>query len=68
MEYTTKDGEILDVICQQTYGTTGKSFGQVLFSPENYDVTTCDVFSAGAVITLPHMKPETRKTDTMLWE
>lgn len=68
MQYTTKDGEKLDVICWQNYGSTKGTFEAVLFSPENYDATTAEIFSAGTVIELPPVEPAKRKAVTRLWE
>jgi len=68
MLYTAKDGEKLDVVCWQNYGLIRGTFEAVLFSPENYDVTTTEIFSAGTVIELPPVEPAKRKSETQLWE
>ncbi|TIT85214.1 MAG: phage tail protein [Mesorhizobium sp.] len=68
MEYTTKDGEKLDVICFKNYGFVNGSFEQTLYAVENYDLTTTEVFTAGTVINLPVIKPEAKKQDVSLWD
>lgn len=68
MQYKTKDGEVLDKICHDTYGFTDNAFEKVLFESSNYDNTSFNVFNAGTVIELPVIEPAKKKTQTMLWE
>lgn len=68
MEYSTKNGEKLDVICFKQYGFTNNSFENSLFDTKNYDLTTSEVFSAGVVIELPIIKPDEKSVTNSLWE
>ena len=68
MQYTTKDGEKLDVICFKNYGYVNGAFEQALFEPANYDQTTSEVFAAGTAIDLPIVKPDEKKQEYSLWE
>lgn len=68
MEYTTKDGEKLDVICFKNYGYVDGAFEQALYEPANYDLTTTEIFTAGTTIDLPIIKPNKNKQTYSLWE
>lgn len=71
MIYTTKNGDRLDTICQQHYGATDGVVEAVMFNPANYDITTLEVFSAGAAITLPTMSASDTvqaQEEHVLWE
>lgn len=68
MQYVTKDGEKLDLICFDNYGFVNNSFEMVLYDPVNYDRTTKEIFSAGDDIELPVIEPEQAQTETMIWE
>lgn len=68
MQYTTKDGERLDIICARHYAVVNNTFEAVLYSPENYDLTTHEVFTAGSTFDLPVVKPAEKKTETSLWD
>ena len=71
MQYTTKDGERLDAICRQCYGTTDGVFEAVLYDTTNYDITSSEVFNAGTIINLPAVSEsqtiQTQK-EYVLWE
>ncbi|MED7790465.1 tail protein X [Klebsiella aerogenes] len=68
MQYTTKDGERLDIICARHYGTVNNTFEQVLYDHANADLTTAEIFSAGVTITLPVITPAEKKVENQLWE
>ncbi|SUW63305.1 Phage Tail Protein X [Buttiauxella agrestis] len=68
MQYTTKNGEKLDVICFKKYGFVNNAVEQALYEPANYDLTTSEVFSAGTEIDLPVIKPDEKKQEYSLWE
>nr|WP_159465780.1 tail protein X [Scandinavium goeteborgense] len=68
MQYTTKDGERLDIICARHYAAVNNTFEAVLFSPENYDLTTIEIFNTGSTFDLPAVKPAEKKTETSLWD
>lgn len=68
MEYSTKDGDRLDIICARHYGTVNNTFEQVLYYTGNADLTTAEVFNSGVVITLPVVKPAEKKVENQLWE
>ena len=67
MQYTTKNGEKLDVICFKNYGYVNGAFEKVLYEPDNYDLTTSEVFSAGTKIDLPVVKSDEKKQSYSLW-
>ena len=64
--YTTKDGDVLDQICQNYYGKTSKIVEQVI---EAYPQTTElePVFEAGIKITLPDIIEEKESETVKLW-
>lgn len=68
MQYTTKNGERLDVICFKKYGFVNGSVEQVLYEPQNYDLTTIEVFPAGVTFDMPIIKPDETKQEYSLWE
>lgn len=68
MQYTTKDGDRLDMICARHYGSVHNTFEQVLYDPANDDLTTSEVFAAGVTITLPTVKPADKQDDVVLWK
>lgn len=68
MEYTTKDGDKLDVICANHYGFTNNSFETVLFDTNNYDQTTAEVFSSGVKIELPIISANESIDTYSLWD
>ncbi|ELY5938921.1 tail protein X [Cronobacter malonaticus] len=70
-KYTTNDGDRLDAICRKCYGSTHGVVEAVLYDTANYDTTTTEVFSAGAVINLPVISAsETiqKLEEHVLWE
>lgn len=71
MKYQTKDGDRLDMICQRHYGATDGVVEAVMFDPANYDITTTEVFTAGAAIELPAMSASDTvqaQEEHVLWE
>lgn len=68
MQYTTKEGEKLDIICLKKYGYVNNSFEKVLYDPVNYDLTTNEIFTAGVVFELPIIKPDEKRTENALWD
>lgn len=42
MQYTTKDGERLDIICARHYGSVNNTFEQVVYDHANADLTTAE--------------------------
>lgn len=68
MQYTTKDGDRLDIICARHYGTVNNTFEKVLYDPANADLTTSEVFAAGVTLTLPVVEPSEKKTEVSLWD
>ncbi|MBL5919785.1 tail protein X [Lelliottia amnigena] len=68
MQYTTKYGDRLDIICARHYGAVNNTFEQVLYDTDNYDLTTHEVFDAGTTFTLPVVKPSVKKTEYSLWD
>lgn len=68
MQYTTKDGEKLDNICLKKYGYVNNSFEKVLYAPENYDLTTSEVFTNGVTFELPIIKPDEKRIENSLWD
>jgi phage tail protein X len=64
--YTTKDGDILDQICQNYYGSTAKIVEQVL--EVNPHLSELDaVFDAGIKITLPKITIQKESEIVKLW-
>lgn len=65
--YTTKDGDTLDHIVWQHYGTTAGTFERVLALNRhlaNYDA----VLPAGVQITLPDLTNTTKKQKIKMWQ
>jgi phage tail protein X len=68
VEYTTKYGERLDIICVRHYAAVNNTFEAVLYATENYDLTSSEVFDAGVTFTLPVVKPAEKKIENSLWD
>ncbi|MFT5702887.1 MAG: phage tail protein X [Rickettsiales bacterium] len=64
--YTAKDGEVLDNICYQYYGTTLGTVEQVLEA--NYGLgCQPDVLDAGTKIILPEITQKEQEETVKLW-
>jgi len=64
--YTTRDGDVLDQICQNYYGSTAKIVEQVLEA--NLHLSNLDaVFEAGVKITLPEITIKKESEIVKLW-
>ena len=64
--YTTRDGDVLDQICQNYYGSTAKIVEQVLEA--NLHLSNLDaVFEAGVKITLPEITIQKEYEIVKLW-
>jgi|TARA_Y100000389_G_scaffold179538_1_gene193674 phage tail protein X len=64
--YTTRDGDILDRICQNYYGSTTKIVERVLEA--NPHLSELDaVFDAGVKITLPEITIQKESEIVKLW-
>ena len=64
--YTTRDGDVLDQICQNYYGSTAKIVEQVLEA--NPNLSNLDaVFEAGVKITLPEITIQKESEIVKLW-
>ena len=64
--YTTRDGDVLDQICQNYYGSTAKIVQQVLEA--NLHLSNLDaVFEAGVKITLPEITIQKESEIVKLW-
>jgi phage tail protein X len=64
--YTTKDGDVLDQICQNYYGKTSKIVEQVI--EVNPHIAKLDAtFEAGIKITLPDIIEEKESETVKLW-
>jgi len=64
--YLTKDGDILDQICQNYYGKTSKIVEQVI-EANPHIVEVEPVFEAGIKITLPDISGEKESETVKLW-
>jgi len=64
--YTTRDGDVLDQICQNYYGGTAKIVEQVLEA--NPHLSNLDaIFEAGIKITLPEITIQKESEIVKLW-
>ncbi|MDA9231175.1 tail protein X [Rickettsiales bacterium] len=64
--YTTRDGDVLDQICQNYYGSKAKIVEQVLEA--NPHLSNLDaVFEAGVKITLPEVTIQKESEIVKLW-
>ena len=64
--YTTRDGDVLDQICQNYYGSTVKIVEQVLEA--NPNLSNLDaVLDAGVKITLPEITIQKESEIVKLW-
>ena len=64
--YTTKDGDVLDQICQNYYGKTSKIVEQVIEA--NPHIVELDaIFEVGIKITLPDIIQEKESETVKLW-
>ena len=64
--YTTRDGDVLDQICQNYYGSTVKIVEQVLeVNPHLSELEA--VFDAGVKITLPEIIIQKESEIVKLW-
>lgn len=67
VEYTTKDGDVIDQICWQHYGRTAGLVEQVLEANPHlaeYPI----ILDAGVVIKLPVLEPVQQQVLTKWWE
>ncbi len=64
--YTTKDGDILDQICQNYYGKTSKIVEQVI-EANPHIVELEAVFEAGIKIILPDIIQKQESETVKLW-
>ena len=64
--YTTKDGDVLDQICQEYYGSTSGIVEQVLEVNRHLELEP-DVFNAGTKITLPEITANQETEIVKLW-
>ena len=64
--YITKDGDVLDQICQNYYGKTSKIVEQVI-EANPHIVELEPVFEAGIKITLPDISGEKESETVKLW-
>ena len=64
--YLTKDGDILDQICQNYYGKTSKIVEHVI-EANPHIVEVEPVFEAGIKITLPDISGEKESEIVKLW-
>ena len=64
--YLTKDGDILDQICQNYYGKTSKIVEQVI-EANPHIVEVDPVFEAVIKITLPYISGEKESETVKLW-
>jgi phage tail protein X len=66
INYTTKDGDVLDQICQNYYGKTSKIVEQVI-EANPHIVELEAVFEAGIKITLPDIVSIQESETVKLW-
>ena len=64
--YTTKDGDVLDQICQEYYGATSGVVEKVLEANRHLELEP-DVLSAGTKITLPEINQNEKQETVKLW-
>ena len=64
--YLTKDGDVLDQICQNYYGKTSKIVEQVI-EANPHIVELEAVFETGIKITLPDISGEKESETVKLW-
>ena len=64
--YLTKDGDVLDQICQNYYGKTNKIVEQVI-DVNSHIVELEPVFEAGIKITLPDIIQEKESETVKRW-
>ena len=64
--YTTKDGDILDHICQQYYGKTSGIVEQVLEANRHLELEP-DTLDAGTKIVLPEVNQNEQQETVKLW-
>lgn len=64
--YTSKDGDVLDQICQQYYGATSGIVEQVLEANRHLELEP-DTLNAGAKITLPEVNQNEKQETVKLW-
>ena len=64
--YTTKDGDVLDAICQKYYGSTLGTVEQVLEANRHLE-SEPEIFKAGVRILLPNINKNQETNTTKLW-
>lgn len=64
--YTTKDGDVLDLICWKYYGSTSGAVEKVL-EANRHLANLGAVFSAGVKIILPDLASEEETESVKLW-
>ena len=64
--YTTKDGDVLDQICQEYYGATSGVVEQVLEANRHVELEP-DTLNAGTKITLPEITTNQETETVKLW-
>lgn len=66
INYTTKDGDVLDAICWKYYGSTVGTVEKVL-ETNRHLAELGSVFVAGVKIILPDLTPEEESESISLW-
>lgn len=64
--YTTKDGDVLDLICWKYYGSTSGTVEKVL-EANRHLANLPAIFAAGVKIILPDLTPEEDSESVKLW-
>jgi phage tail protein X len=69
MTYQTRDGDVLDAICADHYGTDNLSSVVTQVLEENQGLAERGaVYPAGIVITLPDLAPPVAESPFSLWD
>jgi phage tail protein X len=69
MTYQTRDGDVLDAICADHYGTDNLSSVVTQVLEENQGLAERGaVYPAGIVITLPDLDPPVAESTFSLWD
>lgn len=64
--YITKDGDVLDAICQKYYGSTSGVVEKVIEANRHLELEA-DIFIAGIKILLPEITPDQETETIKLW-
>jgi phage tail protein X len=69
MTYRTRDGDILDEICAEHYGTENLGETVVAVFEANRDLADKGpIYTAGVIITLPDLAPPVAVAPIQLWD